>query len=57
MSSKPLALPVVPIVFHPLRPAVVWAVGSVLANLGTGGVAAGGGTLPFQSNTFNKKTK
>eukprot|EP00434_Breviolum_minutum_P031132 symbB.v1.2.027531.t1/scaffold2833.1/size69328/3 len=28
MSSKPLALPVVPIVFHPLRPTVVWAVGS-----------------------------
>lgn len=58
MSSKPLALPVVPIVFHPLRPTVVWAVGSVLANcLGTGGVAAGGGTLLFKSNTPNNKTK
>jgi len=31
--SKPLALPVVPIVRHPTRPAVVWAVGSALAPL------------------------
>lgn len=29
--SKPLALPVVPIVLHPTRSSVVWAVGSALA--------------------------